>query len=183
VVLRKWPGLRLACLLGLVVALAFIRPAEANEQTTANARQAVALFLQSCVHFSGDRDGLRAWAVKVGLTELQGKAKDGYLYGLPGVVYDASTQGPNLVLVSEDSGSCSTVTQSADGGTVVGELERRLRDGRVELNMTENRPDPKEQALYHREYTAALGTHAWQMLVSTVQGQNGGEAMLTANPW
>lgn len=181
--LRRWPCLRLSRLLGLALTLAFIQPALADEQTAANARQAVGLFLQSCVRFSGDRDGLRAWAKSSGMTELVDKEKDAFLYGLPGVVYAAAGQGANLVVVSEDIGSCSTVAQSADGSTVVGELERMLRDGQVELKMTGNRADPKEQALYHREYTAALGKHSWQMLVSTVQGQKGGEAMLTANPW
>jgi hypothetical protein len=152
-------------------------------QNQDNARQAVTLFLKSCVEYPGDRDGLRNWARNAGLAQLGADGADKYLHGLPGMVYDASTSGTRLVLVSEDSGSCSTFVPLADGPTVLDELERILRDSRVTLTVTGDKPDAKESKLLHREYTAAGARRQWQMLVSTVNDPAGGEAMLTANPW
>ncbi len=158
------------------------RAADSNEAQD-NARQAVSLFLKSCVEFSGNRDGLRDWAKKTGLPELPDSGANTYLYGLPGAVYDASTKDGKLVLVSEDNGSCSTFAKRADGPTVLRELERILRESQVKLDIVGDKPDPKESKLLHREYTASGAKRAWQMLVSTVNDPAGGEAILTANPW
>jgi hypothetical protein len=160
-------------------------PARAADATQAqdNARQAVGLFLKSCIEFYGNRDGLREWATKTGLPELRDSGADAFLYGLPGTVYDATSKGTKLVLVSEDNGSCSTFARLADGPTVLKELERILLESRVKLTVTGDKPDPKERKLQHREYTASGARREWQMLISTVNDPAGGEAILTANPW
>ena len=179
---RRWMA-SLGC--WLLAAAIGPTPARAAEPSQAqdNARQAVGLFLKSCVEFSGDRDGLRAWAKKAGLPELSEPVANRFLYGLPGAVYDATSKGSKLVLVSEENGSCSTFAQLADGPTVLRELERILRDSRVKLTITGDKSDPKEAKLQHREYTANGAKREWQMLISTVNDPAGGEAMLTANPW
>jgi hypothetical protein len=82
-------------------------PARADEAPVANAKQVAGLFMQSCLQFAGDKDGLRDWAKKTGLKELPAEAQDQFLYGLPGVVFDASNKDGKFVLVSEDGGSCS----------------------------------------------------------------------------
>jgi hypothetical protein len=173
---RAWMAPAIGCLLALAM------PAHA-ETAAQNALQAVTLFLKSCVEYPGDRDGLRKWARQAGLVQLPADGADKFLHGLPGAVYDASTGGTKLMLVSEESGSCSTFAPLADGPTVLSELERILRDSRVTLTVTGDKPDPKETKLLHREYTAAGAKRQWQMLVSTVNDPAGGEAMLTANPW
>ena len=171
----------ISCLLATIG----VGPASAAPPTQIqdNASQAVKLFLKSCVEHPGDRDGLRNWAKNAGLTQLGANGADKYLLGLPGKVYDASTSGAKLMLVSEENGSCSTFSPLADGPTVMDELERILRDSRVTLVVTGDKLDPKENKLLHREYTAAGVRRQWQMLVSTVNDPAGGEVMLTANPW
>lgn len=158
------------------------RAADGN-QGQDNARQVVNLFLKSCIEFQGNRDGLRAWATKSGLPELRDAAADAFLYGLPGAVYDATSKGTRLVLISEDNGSCSTFAQLVDGPTVLQDLERILIESRVKLTVVGDKPDRKENKLQHREYTASGTKQEWQMLISTVDDPAGGEAMLTANPW
>ena len=175
----------LGLLAGLLILAALENPAHAADTAQAedNAKQAVGLFLRSCVEFSGDRDGLRDWVKKSGFPEIRDRGAEIFLYGLPGAVYDATANGTKLVLVTEDNGSCSAFAPLADGPTVLRELERILRESRVKLDITADKSDPKESKLRHREYTAAGAKHEWQMLVSTVNDPAGGEAMLTANPW
>ncbi len=170
---------RLAWLCLLVV---LVQPARAEDATQTGARQVVGLFLKSCVNFTGDRSGLRSWAARTGLPQLADPAREAFLYGLPGMVFDATAQGSKLVLVSEDSGSCSVVVAAADGAMVVDELERALKASQITLQVTRDTTDAKEAALRHREYSASGGKRQWQMLVSTVQAPGGGSAMLTANP-
>ncbi len=170
---------RLARLCFLV---AFAQPAMAEDAAQTGARQVVGLFLKSCINFTGDRLALREWAARTGLPQLADPAREAFLYGLPGMVFDATAQGSKLVLVSQDSGSCSVVAAAADGAMVIEELERALKASQISLQVTRDATDAKEAALRHREYSAAGGNRQWQMLVSTVQAPGGGSAMLTANP-
>ena len=170
--------------LALLSASAFAAdpPASAIDPGKVAATQVVGLFLKGCVNFTGDRAGLREWAVRTGLVQLPAPASDAFLYGLPGMVFDATAQHVKLVLISEDSGSCSAVAEIADGPAVIDELERALKASQIALKMTRDGGDAKEAALRHREYAASAGKREWQMLVSTVQAPGGGSAMLTANP-
>ncbi len=171
-------------LLAILSAPAFAAdpPAVAIDPGKIGATQVVGLFLKACVNFSGDKAGLREWAARSGLVQLPASASDAFLYGLPGIVFDATAQRAKLVLISEDGGSCSAVAEIADGAAVIDELERALKASQIALNMTRDAGDAKEAALRHREYTASAGKRQWQMLVSTVQAPGGGSAMLTVNP-
>ena len=176
------------CVLAVGAVLALMLPgapsrAADTDLAQENARQVVGLFLKSCVQFSGNRSGLLQWAKKTGLPELRDKKADAFLYGLPGMVYDAGTKDSRLVLVSEESGSCSAFSPLADGPLVIQELERILREQQVKLSVIGDKADTREKTLNHREYTASADKHEWQMLVSTEQAPSGGEAMLTANSW
>ena len=156
-------------------------PAHADNAPDVNAKQVAGLFIQSCVQFAGDKVALRDWAQKTGLKELPGKVADGFLYGLPGVVFDASNKDGKFVLVSEDGGSCSAVAETASGASVVTNLEQDLNEAKITFKVTAEKNDPEEQALKHREYVATQGDHEWLLLVSTVKDASGGQAMLTAN--
>ena len=188
--LRAWKALRTIrrtapVLCGWLAITVSAAPARAADlaQAEDNAKEAVGLFLKSCVEFAGNLDGLRDWVKKAGFPEMPGNEADNFLYGLPGAVYNATAKGGKLVLMTQDNGSCSTFTPLADGPTVTNELERILRESRVKLDITGDKADPKENKLHHREYTASGAKHEWQMLVSTVNDPAGGEAVLTANPW
>jgi hypothetical protein len=162
-----------------VVALA--SSARADDPPNVAAKQVTGLFMQSCVTFAGDKDGLRGWAKKTGLKELPARFQDRFLYGLPGVVFDASNKDGKYVLVSEDGGSCSVVAEMASGPVVITSLEKDLNDAKITFKMTGEKPDSEEKALNHREYQASQGDRGWLLLISTVKDPLGGQVMLTAN--
>lgn len=145
------------------------------------AEQVTGLFMQSCLQFAGDKDGLRQWARKLALPELPAVIRDRFLYGRPGAVFDASNKDGKFVLVSEDGGSCSTIAQLANGKSTVRDLEKDMNDARITFRMTGERRDSEEKQLQHREYIASQGDRGWLLLISTVEGAAGGQVMLTAN--
>ena len=145
------------------------------------AEQVTGLFMQSCVQFAGDKDALRQWARKIALTELPAAIRDRFLYGLPGVVFDASNKDGKFVLVSEDGGSCATIAQRASGITALHDLEKDMSDAGIRFSMTVEKRDSEERLLQHREYIASKGARSWLLSISTVAGEAGGQVMLTAN--
>jgi len=156
-------------------------PAHADNAPDVNARQVAGLFMQSCVQFAGDKVALRNWARNTGLNELPKQVADGFLYGLPGIVFDASNKDGKFVLVSEDGGSCSAIAETATGTSVVTNLEQDLNEAKITFKITAEKNDSEERALKHREYVATQGDREWLLMVSTVKDASGGQAMLTAN--
>jgi hypothetical protein len=146
------------------------------------ASQLVGLFMQSCVRFALDPNGVREWATHAGLKPLPPEGQQAFLYGLPGQVFDASTKDGKLVMISENSGACSALAESASGATVVTVLEQVMQMAHIDLAMTHEDDDKTEKVLHHREYTAARDGRQWEMLVSTVKGAAPGEVMLTTSP-
>lgn len=105
---------RLAIAAGLV--LAACPGARAQDQAVVAAEEVSALFLLGCLPFAGRPAALRAWATERRLPVLPAQASRLFLLDAPGVVFDASTQGMKLVLVSGDDGLCSAIAQAARGG-------------------------------------------------------------------
>ena len=175
--------MRLGCAAILAMVGVGMLPCSAKAEDPPNvaAKQVAGLFMQSCIQFAGDKEGLRDWAKKTGLRELPPSAQDRFLYGLPGVVFDASNKDGKFVLVSEDGGSCSVVTEMANGQGVISDLEKDLNDAKISFKVTAEKPDSEEKSLNHREYQASQGDRGWLLLVSTVKDPMGGQAMLTAN--
>lgn len=155
--------------------------ARADSKPNAAAKQVAGLFMQSCVRFAGDRDGLRGWATQTGLKILPQGVQDRFLSGLPGLVFDASNKDGKFVLVSDDSGACSVVAEMASGIGVIADLEQDLSEARINFRLTAEKSDPQETVLKHREYQASQGDRTWLLLVSTVKDPAGGQAMLTAS--
>src|SRR4051794_12631662 len=109
-------------LLAIVLAIPPCAASRADDTAQVNAKQVAGLFMQSCLQYAGSKEGLRAWARKTGLKELPKDIQDRFLYGLPGVVFDASNKEGKFVLVSEDRGSCSALAESASGAAVLTNL-------------------------------------------------------------
>jgi hypothetical protein len=173
------PGrIGIVALAGIV---ALISSARADDPQNQAAKQAAGLFMQSCIRFAGDKEGLRDWARKTGLNAVPANVQDRFLYGLPGIVFDASNKVGKFVLVSEDGGSCSVVAARAKGAGVISDLEQDLNDAKINFKVTAEKADAEEKALKHREYQASQGERKWLLLVSTVKDSDGGQAMLTAN--
>jgi hypothetical protein len=159
-------------------------PAATNPAGSARdpAAQAAGLFMQSCVRFAAQPHALRHWAEGRQLAQLPGVSANSFLYGLPGRVYDATTPAGKLVLVSQDGGSCSVVADQANGTALLDRLDADLKAAGITYTITADGPDPQEKALHNRAYDASFGGRRWLMLISTVSGAAGGEAMLTTNP-
>src|SRR6185437_6869755 len=118
---------------------------------------------------------------KTGLKELPSNVQDRFLYGLPGVVFDASNKDGKFVLVSEDGGSCSAIAGTTSGPEVISNLEQDMSAAKITYTMTSDKSDAVENNLQHREYQASQGDRQWLLLVSTVKNPEAGQAMLTAN--
>ncbi len=172
--------LRLLAIAGMAVVAA---PAWSDDAADANAKQVAGLFMQSCLQYAGSKDALRNWAKKNGLNELNPDAKEVFLYGLPGVVFDATNRTGKFVLVSEDGGSCSAMAERAAAKSVVADLEQDLREAKIDFKVTSESDDADEKVLRHREYLVTQGQRQWLLLVSTVKDPAGGQAMLTINPY
>jgi hypothetical protein len=164
----------------ILVVATLAGPAKADDGPSV-AGQLAGLFVQSCLQFAGNSNGLRDWAKKTGLQELPGSAQQAFLYGLPGVVFDATNKMGKLVLISEDGGSCSVVAERASSAAVINTLEQDLRQAQIAFSLSRDGDDPKERVLHHREYAASTPKRSWLLLVSTVADGAAGEAMLTAN--
>jgi hypothetical protein len=147
-----------------------------------NARQLAGLFMQSCVQFVGNRSGLRDWAHRTSLADLPEPARAAFLQGAPGMVFDASNASGKFVLISGDAGGCSTVAELANGPALIGNLEANMRQVGIGFRLRREAEDPEEKRLQHREYAAWQGAQKWRIVVGTVRDQQGGQAMLTANP-
>jgi hypothetical protein len=146
------------------------------------AHQLAGLFMQSCVAFAGDAAGLRDWAKRTGLTAVTEPGRTAFLHAVPGVVFDASNTAGKFVVVSTDEGSCSALTDAADGPAVIGALETDLAEAGMQFRLLNERGDPQEQSLRYREYGATRNGHGWRILVGAVKDRQGGQAMLTAHP-
>jgi hypothetical protein len=147
-----------------------------------NAIQLAGLFMQSCVQFVQDRTGLRDWAHRTGLADIPEPARAEFLHGAPGMVFDASNTTGKFVLISGDGGGCSAIAEMANGIALFGALEADMRRTGIGFTLSRDVADPEEKQLQHREYTAWQATRRWRIITGTVRDQQGGQAMLTANP-
>lgn len=138
--------------------------------------------MQSCLSFAGQPVDLRAWARKSGLTDVPAPARAAFLHGAPGVVFDASTHGSKLVVVSSDDGVCSVVTNQAIGPEVISALETALTQTGIAWRLVIERDDKQVPTLHDREYLATKDGRSWRILAATVTDPQGGQAMLTGAP-
>ncbi len=138
--------------------------------------------MQSCMTYAGDSSGLRAWAKKIGLPEAPDKARDAFLHGAPGRVFDASDPDGKFALISSDDGICSAVTDQATQQAAIDALETDLHDSGVAFRMVIERDDKTYPAIHDREYLATKNGRSWRILLATLNGDAGGQAMLTGAP-
>ena len=142
----------------------------------------VGLFIQGCLPFAGDAVGLRTWAKRAGLAPVPEQARAAFLHGAPGQAFNGSAAEAKLVLVSSDDGICSAVTDQSTQPAVTDALEAGFRKAGLAFRLVIERDDAKISAIHDREYLAAKDKRGWRILVATVKGDKGGEAMLTAAP-
>jgi hypothetical protein len=144
-------------------------------------RQLAGLFMQSCLAFAGDAAALRDWAKQVDLAQVPEPARTAFLRGASGIVFDASNASGKFVIVSADQGSCSAVTNAANGAAVIDDLEADLTQAAVQFRLTGERDDDQEATLHYREYTGSRNGRRWRIAAATVKARKAGQAMLTAD--
>jgi hypothetical protein len=164
--------------LGLLAALTAPASALAADQSAALA----GLFMQSCLNFAGDPAGLRAWAAGKGLPAVPEQARQAFLHGAPGQVFDASDNEGKFVVTSSDDGICSAITNAAGQAATVAALEADLRDSGIAFRLVIERDDKNIPDIHHREYLATKGGRGWRILLATVKDPSGGQAMITGAP-
>ncbi len=166
--------------LALLALLAVVPAARADAPS--QAATATAWFMRACVRFAAHPTALRHWADTKHLVAAPDKQAQTYLFGLPGAVFAIPIDGGPLILVSENSGSCSIIAPDVPGTALLAQVNAALTAAGVAFKITEDAPDPKAPELHDRAYAAHKGKDSWLMLVSTVTDPAGGEAILTTSP-
>ena len=166
-----------AALLAAGPALAQPQP---GEQTSA-ADQVVGLFGATCLHFAGDVAAMRGFLVQQGAPQMPVSARDAFLAGRKGQVFDVSYQATKLALVSLDDGGCEAVTEQADSRQVLAVLGQAATENQVTLAPLGTQADPKGRpGVQHNAYSVTLGGKAMHVLVSTAPSPP--QAVLTLIP-
>jgi hypothetical protein len=142
----------------------------------------VGLFIQGCMEFSGDASALRDWAKQTGLPPVPEKARLAFMRGVPGQVFDGSAAEGRLALISADDGTCSAAAEQATQQAVDDAVEAGFRQAGLTFTLVGERNDSALTAVHDREYHVTKEVRNWQVLVATVNGEKGGQAMLTAAP-
>lgn len=146
------------------------------------AQELASLFMQSCLPYAGAPVALRAWATHAGLPVVPEPARSAFLHGAPGQVFDGSSDEGKFVLVSSDDGICSAIAAQTTQPPAIDALEADLRTSGIAFRLVIERDDAAIQTLHDREYLATRNGRSWRILLATVKGDQGGQAMLTTAP-
>lgn len=111
--------------IALVVASCAWAPLPAAAQDGSSG-SAVAMFAR-CLPYAGHPDGLRAFAERRRLPRVPA-GDAAFITDRPAAVFDASTAGRHMALVSEDGGAFRVVMQSGDFASVRAALLARAKD-------------------------------------------------------
>ena len=168
-----------AGLRGALAAFLLVAPVCAATQAEDAARQAAALFVASCVRFTGNEAGLRAWATDTKIPELPAPGQEGFLKGALGKVFDASNPAGSFVIVSRDDGGCSVLARAVESTVLLDAVEAALRAASFGVFLAGQWDDAVDEKIRHRTYEVSFGARKWTVVVS--QGQGVGQAMLTAS--
>ena len=108
-------GMKKPCLAALFALIAAPSLAQNDTALERASGQAVGLFVQACVPFTGDAAGVRRWADehRLGLIAPD-KARVIMVGSVTGQVFGASNADGNFVLVSLDNGFCEVVAEIGD---------------------------------------------------------------------
>jgi hypothetical protein len=152
----------------------------AGEQTSA-ADQVVGLFGATCLHFAGDVAAMRGFLQQQGAPQMPAAARDAFLAGRHGLVYDVSYQATKLALVSMDDGGCEAVTEQADPRQVLAVLAQAAQENHVSLAPLGAQADAKPRAgVRQTAYGVTLAGKPMHVLVSTAAAAP--QAVLTLIP-
>lgn len=169
----------------VLIAVLAAGPALAQTQTggeqATGADQVVGLFGATCLHFAGDVAAMRAFLTQQSAPQMPAQARDAFLAGRAGQVFDVSYQSTKLALVSLNDGGCEAATEQADPKQVVAVLGQASQENKITLTPLGSQPDPKARAgVVQTAYSVTLGGKPMHVLVSTAPSPP--QAVLTLVP-
>ena len=157
------------------------QPGQAGQQPPPNpADQLVGLFGATCMHFGGDVHGMRAFMTQQGAPVMPAQARDAFLAGRVGEVFDVSVPGVNLALVSLDDGGCEAVAEKANGSEVLGTLQQAAREAGATMTPLGAQSDAGPNGVHHAAYELVVNGKQMHVLVSTAPAAP--QAVITLAP-
>lgn len=161
--------------------LALISSAAHAQGPVDGADQVVGLFGATCLHFAGDVAGMRQFLKQQNAPAMPAAARDAFLAGRPGQVFDVSYQTVKLALVSLDDGACEAVADQADADQVLRVLTQSAQENQVPITPLGVAPDAKPRAgVRQTAYGVTLAGRPMHILVSTASASP--QAVLTLVP-
>jgi len=162
-------------------ALALGQPGPQAPEQVDGADQVVGLFGATCLQFAGDVGGLRGYLQQQKAPEMPQTAKEAFLAGRQGDVYDVSYKTVKLALVSLNDGGCEAVVDQADPQQVIAVLTREAKQNNVALTPLGEQASPKGRpGVQQTAYGLNLDGRMMHILVSTAVAPP--QAVLTLVP-
>jgi len=156
-------------------------PPPSGAQPPANpADQLVGLFGATCLHFAGDPKGLRGFLTQQGATVMPAQARDAFLAGRAGQVFDVSVPGVPLALVSLDDGGCEAVAEKANGDDVRNTLQQQASGAGMPLTAIGGQGEKGPNGVQHSAYSLTADGKAMHVLLSTAAASP--QAVITLAP-
>lgn len=130
------------------------------------ADQLVGLFGATCLHFAADPGGVRGFMSQNQVPEMPAQARDAFLSGRRGQVFDASVPGVNLALISLDDGGCEAVVEHVDPDAVPRALTGAAAEAKLPLEAQGAQSDGPN-GVKHSAYLLTAAGRQMHILVST----------------
>jgi hypothetical protein len=161
-------------------ALAQPAPSQSDAAAVNGADQLVGLFGAACLQYAGDAAATRAFLNSQHAPQMPAAARDAFLAGRPGQVFDTSYESVKLALVSLDDGSCEAVVDQANPAEVLSTLQQAATENHVPLTPLGTQADKKRQGVEHAAYSLTVGAKTMHVLASTAAAPP--QAVLTLVP-
>jgi hypothetical protein len=144
------------------------------------ADQLVGLFGATCLHFAADSAGLRGFLTQQGAQVMPAQARDAFLAGRTGQVFDVSVPGVPLALVSLDDGGCEAVAEKANGDEVRNLLQQAAAENKVPLTPLGGQAEKGPNGVQHSAYSLVSDGKTMHVLLSTASAAP--QAVITLAP-
>jgi hypothetical protein len=156
------------------------RPPAGSPPQGTGAEELVGLFGAACLHFAGNPAGTRSFLTQQGVPQMPDKARDAFLAGRAGQVFDASEPGINLAVVSLNDGGCEAVVEKASPEEVLATLQRDAQAANTPLTALGGQADKGPNGVQHTAYAVTAGGKQMHILVSTATAAP--QAVITLAP-
>ncbi len=179
---------RVLSVLALMAGPAAMQPAlaqqggqQAQQPPGSGAEELVGLFGAACLHFAGNPAGTRNFLTQQGVPQMPDKARDAFLAGRPGQVFDASEPTVNLAVVSLNDGGCEAVVEKADPAEVIATLKREAQSANTPLTALGDQADKTgAKGVQHTAFAVTENGQQMHILVSTAAAPP--QAVITLAP-